>query len=98
QQGTNNWFLWLAFNAPHDPFHKPPNDLHSYHDLSASSTAVAQNPRPYYEAMAEAMDTEFGRLLKTIDRSNTVIIFVGDNGTPPEVVQPPFVAARAKGS
>jgi len=98
QQGTNNWFLWLAFNAPHDPFHKPPNDLHSYDALSASQTAVEQNPRPYYEAMAEAMDTEFGRLLKSIDRSNTVIIFVGDNGTPQGVVQPPLVAARAKGS
>jgi arylsulfatase A-like enzyme len=23
------WFLWLAYNAPHTPFHLPPNDLHS---------------------------------------------------------------------
>ena len=23
------YFLWVAFNAPHDPFHKPPNALHS---------------------------------------------------------------------
>jgi arylsulfatase B len=98
QQGTNNWFLWLAFNAPHDPFHKPPNALHSYDALSANESAVTQNPRPYYEAMTEAMDTEFGRSLNNIDRSKTIIIFIGDNGTPREVAQPPFVSERAKGT
>jgi arylsulfatase A-like enzyme len=46
--------------------------------------------------MTEAMDTEFGRLLSHIDRSNTVVIFIGDNGTPGAVVQPPFSSARAK--
>ena len=93
QQGTTNWFLWLAFNAPHEPFHKPPNSLHSYETLPA---APGQNLRPYYEAMTEAMDTELGRLLAHLDRSNTVIIFIGDNGTPGEVIQPPYPSTRAK--
>ena len=88
EQGTNNWFVWLAFNAPHAPFQKPPDELHSY----TSNLTVRQT----YEAMTEAMDTEFGRLLNYIDRSNTVIIFIGDNGTPGEVVQPPYTGARAK--
>jgi arylsulfatase A-like enzyme len=96
QQGTNNWFLWLAFNAPHAPFHKPPDGLHSYTSLSTSQSEIDRNPRPYFEAATEAMDTELGRLLSTVDRSNTVIIFVGDNGTPQEVVQPPYTSARAK--
>jgi arylsulfatase A-like enzyme len=96
QQGTTNWFLWLAFNAPHRPFHKPPNYLHSYETLPAGQTYIDQNPRPYFEAMTEAMDTEFGRLLSHIDRSNTVVIFMGDNGTPGDVVQPPFLSTRAK--
>lgn len=96
QQGTNNWFLWLAFNAPHAPFHKPPTGLHSYGALSTNQVAIDANPRPYYEAMTEAMDTEVGRLLGQINRTNTVVIFVGDNGTPGEVVQPPFTAHRAK--
>ena len=26
---TNPWFLWVAYNAPHTPFHLPPSDLHS---------------------------------------------------------------------
>ncbi len=96
QQGTNNWFLWLGFNAPHDPFHKPPNELHSYTALSTSQSAIDKTPRPYYEAMTEAMDTELGRLLDSIDRSNTVVIFIGDNGTPGEVIQPPYTSDHAK--
>jgi arylsulfatase A-like enzyme len=96
QQGTNNWFLWLGFNAPHDPFHKPPNDLHSYKNLPTDQASIDANPRPYFEAMTEAMDTELGRLLKSIDRSNTVVIFVGDNGTPGEVIQPPYPKTRGK--
>jgi arylsulfatase B len=27
------WVLWLAYNAPHAPFHLPPADLHSFDDL-----------------------------------------------------------------
>jgi len=96
QQGTTNWFLWLPFNAPHNPLHKPPDHLHSYEALPADQNSINQNPRPYFEAMTEAMDTEFGRLLSHIDRSNTVVIFIGDNGTPGAVVQPPFSSARAK--
>jgi arylsulfatase A-like enzyme len=96
RQGTTNWFLWLAFNAPHTPFHKPPNYLHSYEALPGDQNSINQNPRPYFEAMTEAMDTELGRLLSHIDRSNTVVIFIGDNGTTGEVVQPPFLSTRAK--
>jgi hypothetical protein len=87
EQGTTNWFLWLAFNAPHTPLHKPPNHLHSSEALPADQNSIGQKPRPYYEAMVEAMDTELGRLLSKIDRSNTVVIFIGDNGTPVDVVQ-----------
>lgn len=92
------WFMWLAFNAPHDPFHKPPNDLHSYDDLSNTATDIEENPVPYYQAMVEAMDTEINRLLTVIDRENTTIIFVGDNGTPSQVVVPPAVSSRVKGT
>ena len=46
------------------------------------------------------MDFEIGRLLESMtdaERDNTVIIFVGDNGTPSEVVQE-YNSNRAKGS
>ncbi len=82
-RGSNNWFAWVAFNAPHDPFHVPPNDLHSY-------DTTATNNRKKYEAMCEAMDTELGRLLDGIPdtvMAKTMVIFVGDNGTPSAVKQ-----------
>ena len=47
------------------------------------------------------MDTEIGRLLNSIpdeQLQNTTIIFIGDNGTPSNVVQEPFSSNRAKGS
>ena len=28
-----SWFLWLAYNAPHTPFHLPPSNLHSQVNL-----------------------------------------------------------------
>ena len=94
------WFLWLAYNAPHTPFHLPPTNMHSQGDLPADDASIEANPLPYYQAMIEAMDSEMGRLLSTMtqeDRDNTLIIFVGDNGTPSEVVQE-YNSNRAKGS
>lgn len=95
-QGPTPWFAWVAFNAPHTPFHKPPNALHSYDALSGLQSDINAHPRSYYEAMTEALDTEIGRLLASVDRENTVIIFMGDNGTPPQVLQLPYTDRRSK--
>lgn len=95
------WFLWLAFNAPHSPFHLPPVDLHSFDDLTDSEDAVANNPLPYYNAMLEALDTEIGRLLASIDedeRDNTIVIFIGDNGTPNQIIGDLYGDHKAKGT
>ena len=89
-QGTNSWFLWLAFNAPHTPLHRPPNNLHTYTGM------LSQRQR--YEAMVEAMDTEMARLLTHIDLAETTVIFMGDNGTPGNYIQLPFSNSHAKGS
>jgi len=94
------WFLWLAYNAPHTPFHLPPSTLHSQGSLPVDQTSIDNNPRPYYFAMIEAMDSEMGRLFKSIpeeEKKNTVVIFVGDNGTPGQVFQGEN-NRRAKGS
>jgi arylsulfatase B len=94
------WFLWLAFNAPHTPFHLPPGNLHD-RVLTGTSEDIESNPLPYYLAAIEAMDTEIGRLLDSFDaatRENTLIIFIGDNGTPGQVAQAPFERRKAKGS
>ena len=84
------WFTWLAFNAPHTPFHLPPLELHDRDDLSPDEQDISRDPRPYYLAAIEAMDRELGRLLGSFSddtRANTIIIYMGDNGTPRRVVQ-----------
>ena len=94
------WFLWLAYNAPHTPFHAPPSDLHYQGSLPEDQASIDTNPLPYYLAAIEAIDSEMGRLFNSIsseDLENTVIIFLGDNGTPGQVVQQ-YHSQRAKGS
>jgi len=83
------WFLWLAYNAPHTPFHLPPDDLHSFDGLSGTERDRKRNSDSYYFAALEALDTEFGRVLDSLSEQelkNTVVIFLGDNGTPTQVL------------
>lgn len=98
---TKPWFLWLAYNAPHTPFHLAPTNLHSQGNLPTDQASIDANPTPYFMSAVEAMDSELGRLLNsmsTAERANTIIIFIGDNGTPNQVAQSPYSAMRAKGS
>ncbi|MCX6895224.1 MAG: sulfatase-like hydrolase/transferase [Verrucomicrobia bacterium] len=96
-RGTNAWFVWAAFNAPHTPLHLPPTNLcPHYATLSGTASDINAHPENYYDAMMEALDTEIGRLLATVNRTNTHIIFLGDNGTPNNTLQPPFPATRGK--
>ena len=85
------WCCTMAFNAPHAPFNPPPEDLHSY-DLEGAG------PTLRYKAMIEAMDTEIGRLIDQLgsEVENTVIIFIGDNGTPLQVTEPPYTSSKGE--
>ncbi|WP_298504961.1 sulfatase-like hydrolase/transferase [uncultured Maribacter sp.] len=97
---TKPWFLWLAYNAPHTPFHLPDTELHSQGTLPTDDDSISNNPLPYYMAMLEAMDTELGRLLASMsqeEKDNTIFIFIGDNGTPNQVAQE-YNSRRVKGS
>jgi arylsulfatase A-like enzyme len=83
------WFLWLAYSAPHDPFHLPPANLHTRTTVTGSTTDIAARTREYYLAAIEAMDAEIGRMLSTMSaeaRANTLIVYIGDNGTPVQTV------------
>ena len=74
----------MGYNAPHTPFHLPPNDLHT-RNLSGDAADIEANPREYYLAAIEALDTEIERLLNSLDqqtRDNTLVIVIGDNGSP----------------
>lgn len=96
-QQTKPWFMWLAYNAPHAPFHVPPSTMHSQGNLPEYTNGM--NATPYYMAAIEAMDFQIGRLLNSIPsavRDNTFIIFIGDNGTVNQVAQSPYLSTRVK--
>jgi arylsulfatase B len=87
------WFVYQAYNGPHaanggnSPYQVPPSELHHV-DLSSVGNpqpgAYATNV-PVYQANIQSLDTEVGRLLKEVDFEKTVVIFIGDNGTPDPV-------------
>lgn len=93
------WFLWLAYNAPHTPFHVPPSNMHNQGNLPAYVNGM--DGTPYFMAAIEAMDFQIARLLEnmpTEERENTIIIFIGDNGTPNQVAQFPYSSTTVKGT
>jgi len=83
-QEQSRFFLWLAFNAPHEPLHLPPAALHSYNMLTGVQADINANPKPYFKAMIQAMDHEIGRLADSLEvmgrLDSTDLIFIGDNG------------------
>lgn len=94
-----SWFMWMAYNAPHTPFHVPPAEMHNQGNLPEFEDGMDE--MPYYIAAIEAMDYQIGRLLDSIppeELENTIIIFIGDNGSPNEVAQAPYSSRTAKGS
>ena len=96
-QQSKPWFMWLAYNAPHTPFHVPPSNMHSQGNLPPYTNRL--DPVPYYIAAIEAMDFQIGRLLENIsedERNNTIMIFIGDNGTPNQVAQSPYSSSTVK--
>lgn len=88
------WFCWLAYSSPHTPFHYPPSEMHNQSGDLGDNMAM-------YMAMLESIDYEIGRILDAMDEqtlANTLIIFVGDNGTTKEVLQLPYKGRKGKGS
>lgn len=98
---TKPWFLWMAYTAPHTPFHLAPTNLHTQGNLPTDEASIDANPLPYYLSALEALDSEMGRLINSMsdeEKANTIIIFIGDNGTPGQVAQSPYGRRTVKGS
>ncbi len=85
------YFLWLAFNAPHTPYHLPPAGLYSNTSLTGTAAHISANPKEYFKASVEALDHEIGRLFDSLSvlqqLDSTDIIFIGDNGEDAQVAQ-----------
>lgn len=95
------WLLYVAFNAPHFPFHVPPPQV--YVGPDDLQTTLSPNPTDgeLHRIMIEAMDVETGRIIEAIDPAvlaHTTIIFLGDNGNPVKTVEGNQDPSHAKGS
>ena len=96
-QQSKPWFMWLAYNAPHTPFHVPPSNMHNQGNLPIYTDGL--DAIPYYMGTIEAMDYQIGKLLEGIpddELDNTIIIFIGDNGSPNQVAQSLYSSATLK--
>ncbi len=86
------FFAWIAYNAVHTPLEPPPLALYD-------GPAGAERGPVRYDAVAGALDTELGRLLAEIPPAvlaRSVLVVIGDNGTPAHAIRPPAVAAHGK--
>lgn len=88
------WLLWVAYHAPHRPFHDPPSDLHGY----VLPPNPEDDPVLAVKAAAEALDTELGRLFAHVDFGTTTVFFLGDNGTVEAAITSPQDPEHGKGS
>ncbi len=74
------FFLYLAYNAPHDPIQPPPEWLEKVKQREPGMT----DKRAKLVALIEHLDAGIGQVLDTLDRTglatNTLIIFSSDNG------------------
>lgn len=82
------FFLMVAYNAAHPPWHTPPSGLHT---VAAPDSRVSNT-----DAMIESVDTELGRLLDGVDLETTTVFVLSDNGSDPLVTRDPWLDARTK--
>lgn len=86
------WLAILSHGAPHSPFHIPPSGTYTQ--------APTNSNKQKFTAAIESMDYEIGRLTNSIPSAvlnNTLIIFLGDNGSPPGVSQY-YLSNQTKGT
>jgi arylsulfatase A-like enzyme len=96
------WFVYAAFHSAHEPTHAVPAGTPALPcgayvpppPCSAPSSDVPGRTR----CMLEALDTQIGRILCSVDESDTTVILIGDNGTLGDAVLPPHDPEHAKAS
>ena len=94
-QSNAQFFVWLAFNAPHTPLEVPEPYERRYRELNLAPDVFPKVGRPIPPAystettakiygMIENIDDNVGRLLDHLDRldlaSRTIVVFLTDNG------------------
>jgi arylsulfatase A-like enzyme len=73
---TEPFFLYLPFNAPHEPLMAKPEDVERYPNRTGKKQT--------YAAMVDCLDRAVARVLEAIakrpDADNTFVLFFSDNG------------------
>lgn len=106
---TGDWFAVVSFHAPHSatigsPWSYEDTDPTQYRTSALSclqAQSCADEVRASYQGLVEHMDLQIEWLLNDIDPEvldDTIIIFIGDNGTPSEVQESTFDDGRGKGT
>ncbi len=74
------FFLYVPFNAPHNPLQAKPEDIAKYDTIEKPKLRT-------YAAMVDSMDQAIGKILAAIDEKgiadNTFVLFLSDNGATP---------------
>ncbi len=108
------WMLTIGYSSAHAPLQPVPDDLipgATPLEAGVSCTGI-RDVRALMNQNLTGIDAEIGRLLQGIGvmktneagelvydpESNTVVAFIGDNGSLGTTVKAPFIPARAKAS
>jgi arylsulfatase A-like enzyme len=114
QKRGRPWFATISTATVHTPLQVPPVDTLPPDALDANNANIKTTAGADLVAnqMIQAMDYEFGRLLTstglavqvngqlvlTAEASNTIVIYVNDNGSLGSQVRLPFDPTRSKGT
>lgn len=75
----NPFFLYVAYNAPHQPLQAPAEDIARYN-------FIKDKKRRAYAAMVDVMDRGIGTVIEALKKNglyeNTLVFFLSDNGGP----------------
>ncbi|MEJ7694201.1 sulfatase-like hydrolase/transferase [Daejeonella sp.] len=79
------FFIYYPMALTHDPFQPTPFSA----DFKTGDTTKLDDPK-YFKDMVRFLDHLVGRITKKLDetgiREETIIMFIGDNGTSPQIV------------
>lgn len=78
RQHTRPYFLYVPFNAPHNPYQGPKD--------GPAPVPWPKGTREVYRSMVEHLDKRIGDIVAAVNKSpsgrNTLLVFLSDNGAP----------------